>query len=43
MLSMELARSSGQIEILNTPIDNINLQSEGKHIGMCPQHNAIYP
>ena len=43
MLSMELTRSSGQIEILNTPIDSINLQSEGKHIGMCPQHNAIYP
>jgi len=36
MLAMELPRSSGKIEILQTPIDRINLQNEGKHIGMCP-------
>jgi ABC-type transport system involved in Fe-S cluster assembly fused permease/ATPase subunit len=41
-MSMGLRKSSGQIKILNTEIDDINIMSQGSKMGICPQDNTIW-
>lgn len=42
MMTMDLKRSSGEVKILNTELDNIDVGTQGYQMGMCPQHNTIW-
>lgn len=36
MMTMDLKRSRGQIKLLNTDLDQIDIVSDGNKMGMCP-------
>jgi ATP-binding cassette, subfamily A (ABC1), member 3 len=42
MLSMDVARSEGEITILGKDVDKVNLTDVGKSLGMCPQYDSIW-
>jgi ABC-type multidrug transport system ATPase subunit len=42
IMTMDLKRSSGEVKILNTNLDDINVGSQGYQMGLCPQHNTIW-
>jgi len=42
VMTMDLQRTSGDVKILKTDLDEINVGSQGNQMGMCPQHNTIW-
>jgi hypothetical protein len=42
MLSMDVARSEGEITVMDTNVDKVDLTKIGKSLGMCPQYDAIW-
>lgn len=36
IMTMDLKRSSGEVQILNTDLDSINVGNQGYQMGMCP-------
>jgi len=42
IMTMDLKRTSGEVQILNTDLDNINVGNQGYQMGMCPQFNTIW-
>ena len=42
IMTMDLKRSSGDVRILNTDLDNINVGTQGYQMGMVPQFNTIW-
>lgn len=39
---MEQNRSSGQVDILGTQIQDLSLQREGNRMGLCAQQNLLW-
>lgn len=39
---MQSSRTSGEISLIGSPIEKINLIEQGCRIGMCPQYNSCY-
>ena len=42
IMTMDLRRSDGDVNILNTDLDKINVREQGYKMGMCPQFNTIW-
>lgn len=42
VMTMDLKRSEGDVKILQTDIDNLNVTLHGNKMGMCPQFNPIW-
>jgi ATP-binding cassette subfamily A (ABC1) protein 3 len=42
IMTLDLKRSSGEVQVLNTELDNIDVGSQGYMMGMCPQFNTIW-
>lgn len=42
VMTMDLKRTSGDVRILNTDLDRINISQQGKLMGMVPQYNTIW-
>ena len=42
IMTMDLKRSGGDVNILNTNLDHINVTEKGYKMGMCPQFNTIW-
>jgi ATP-binding cassette subfamily A (ABC1) protein 3 len=41
VMTMDLRRTNGDVKILKTDLDQINVGKQGNQMGMCPQHNTI--
>ena len=42
VMTMDLKRSDGEVSIMDTPLDNIDVTKDGNKMGMCPQFNPIW-
>jgi len=42
VMTMDLKRSDGEVRIMNTDIDNLEVSQHGNKMGMCPQFNPIW-
>ena len=42
MMTMDLKRTNGDIKLLNTNLDDVDVVKEGNKMGMCPQFNPIW-
>lgn len=42
VMTLDLKRSSGEVRVLNTELDNIDVSTQGFQMGMCPQFNTIW-
>ena len=42
VMTMDLKRSDGEVRIMDTDIDDINVTKDGNKMGMCPQFNPIW-
>lgn len=42
IMTMDLQRTSGDVKIFEDHIDQINLNVQGRFMGMCPQDNTIW-
>lgn len=42
IMTLDLKRSSGEVQVLNTELDNIDVGNQGNMMGMCPQFNTIW-
>lgn len=42
MLSMDVARSEGEITVMDKNVDKVDLTKIGKSLGMCPQYDSIW-
>lgn len=41
-MAMEYSKSSGEITLLNQPVEKIDIEGTGRYIGLCPQYNSIW-
>jgi ATP-binding cassette subfamily A (ABC1) protein 3 len=39
---MDVARSEGEITVMGTNVDKVDLTKIGKSLGMCPQYDSIW-
>ena len=42
IMTLDMKRTSGDVRIHSTPIDNIEIVDQKLQMGMCPQFNTIY-
>lgn len=42
VMTMDMRRTSGEVKILDTDIDALNVTQHGNKMGMCPQFNPIW-
>ena len=42
VMTMDLKRSAGEVKVMDTEIDNLNVVEHGNKMGMCPQFNTIW-
>jgi len=36
VMTMDLKRSDGEVQLMDTPIDNLKVTEHGNKMGMCP-------
>jgi ABC-type multidrug transport system ATPase subunit len=42
LMTMEFKRTEGQIRLMDTDLDRVNVSTQGNQMGMCPQFNTIW-
>lgn len=42
IMTMDLRRSGGDVNIMNTDLDKLNVSTQCYKMGMCPQFNTIW-
>jgi ABC-type multidrug transport system ATPase subunit len=42
MMTMDLKRTEGEVKIMDTDIDKMEVTEHGNKMGMCPQFNPIW-
>lgn len=42
VITMDLKRTSGEVKLMDTDIDRLNITEHGNKMGMCPQFNPIW-
>lgn len=42
VMTMDLKRTDGDVKIMDTNIDDLNVTEHGNKMGMCPQFNPIW-
>jgi ABC-type multidrug transport system ATPase subunit len=42
MMTMDLKRTAGEVRLIGTEIDSLNVVRHGNKMGLCPQFNPIW-
>jgi ABC-type multidrug transport system ATPase subunit len=42
IMALDIPKTSGYAEVLNTRVEDLNILEQGPWIGLCPQYNTLW-